>query len=79
MELQSFTRTQHLLPWTYLACPYDFILSMMTHQKLGLFFYLNTVRKWALQIYSSNVESSITHGLHDFIFLQLIKTCDFYI
>jgi len=49
MERQSFTRTQHLLPWTDLACLYGFILSMMTHEKLGLFFALNTVRKWALR------------------------------
>jgi len=49
MERQSFTRTQHLLPWTDLACPYDFILLMMTHQKLGLFFSLNTIRKWPLR------------------------------
>ena len=49
MELQSFTRTQHLLPWTDISCSYDFILLMMTHQKLELFFWLNTVRKWALR------------------------------
>jgi hypothetical protein len=45
--------------------------------EIGNIFLSDTVRKWALQLYSFNVESSVTHGLHDFIFLQLIKTCDF--
>jgi hypothetical protein len=45
--------------------------------KIGIIFLSEHHKEMGTSIDNSNFESSISYGLHDFIFLQLIKMYDF--
>jgi hypothetical protein len=47
--------------------------------EIGIIFLSEHRKEMGTSIYNSSVESSITYGLHDFIFFRLMKMCDFYI